>query len=79
MVKDAMAKPAVHAQPRTIGSDLERRRLEHRARRVGFALGALRRLADSREPDTQVPAPLDQAMAGFSQELADLHSRLADL
>jgi hypothetical protein len=67
------------ASPGTIGADLERRRLEHRAQRIEFALAALRRLADARTVHGPVPPPLRQAMAGFSQELAQVQRRLANL
>lgn len=63
----------------SIGLDLERQRLEHRARRVSYTIAALRRLADARASSGSVPAPMQQAIAGFSHELGRVERRLADL
>lgn len=63
----------------TIGVDIERRRLEHRAHRIEFTIAALSRLADTRAPDGPVPVPLREAIVGFSRELAELDRRLTDL
>jgi hypothetical protein len=63
---------------RPIGAELERVRLEHRARRIERALAVLR---DHRAypPDRDRPAALDQAIAGFRQELAAVRDRLRQL
>jgi|GEM_PF-2675254 len=74
-----MASPTSTDAPGSIGLDLERVRLEHRARRLGFVIAALRRLADTRATDGPSRAPLHQAIAGFSQELAHADRRLAAL
>lgn len=73
----AMASQTAAAPARTIGVELERRRLEHRARRIEYALAALRRLADTRAADG--PVPLRQAIGAFSQDLAQVRRRLSDL
>ena len=71
------APPA--AAPRSIGIDLERQRLEHRARRIKLAIAALRRIADAHAPNGPAPAPLQQAIAGFSAEHARVDRHLAEL
>lgn len=63
----------------SIGLELERVRLEHRARRMRFAIGALRELADSRAADGAAPPALQQAIARFSQELAQVRRRMNEL
>lgn len=70
--------PAPAAGSRTIGVELERVRLEHRARRVEFAIEALRGIADARAPQPPPPA-LTQAIEDFRQELARLRRRIAEL
>ncbi len=79
MIKGLMALQTPTVAPRGIGLELERRRLEHRARRIEFVIAALHRLADARAPDGPIPAPLRQAIGGFSQELARVDRRRADL
>jgi hypothetical protein len=63
----------------TLGAVLERDRLEHRARRVAFAIVALRRLADASTGPDPVPTPMRQAIDGFSAELAHINQRLREL
>jgi hypothetical protein len=74
-----MATKTAVPPPATIGGDLERLRLEHRAERIEFTIKALRRLADSRAPGRSAPAPLRQALDGFSDELATVRHRLTEL
>jgi hypothetical protein len=67
-------------QTPTIGSDLERRRLEHREQRIERVLAALHdravyRGAVSGEP----PRPLRHAIADFATELRTIRDRLAEL
>lgn len=63
----------------SIGVELERVRLEHRARRMRFAIRALRELADTRATDGPAPPALQQALARFSQELAQVCRRMNEL
>jgi hypothetical protein len=59
---------------RSLGSELERDRLEKRARRVRQVIDALRERADAREGGA--PRPLTAAIEDFGRELADLERRL---
>jgi hypothetical protein len=54
-------------------------RLEHRARRVGLAIAALRDLSHARAKDGATTPALQQAIAGFSQELAQIRRRIDTL
>jgi DNA-binding transcriptional MerR regulator len=71
------ARPETAA--RSIGEELERVRLEHRATRIGFVVAELRQLAELRAADGEIPAPLRQAINGFTQELEVISCRLRDL
>lgn len=61
----------------SLGAELERQRLAHRAARIRKTLSAMHRLADDRRGD--VPAPLRHGMADFVRELARVERRLKDL
>jgi hypothetical protein len=63
----------------SIGAELERQRLEHRARRVDRAIAVMRDLATSRARDDRAPAALWQAIEAFSEELAAIDRRLGEL
>jgi len=71
--------PVSRAPGASIGRELERVRLEHRARRMGFAIAALRDLSDARAQNGAAPPALRQAIAGFSQELAQVRQRIEKL
>jgi uncharacterized membrane protein YccC len=59
---------------RSLGSQLERDRLEKRARRVRQVIDALRERASAREGGA--PRPLRAAIEDFGRELADLERQL---
>ena len=67
-----------HAPPQPpLASDLERDRLEHRARRLDRVARELRARAEAkRAHHGHVPAPLGSALAGFQSELRSVRSRL---
>jgi len=60
----------------TLGRELERHRLEHRAHRIEQVLIALRDRETWRQQQGHVPAPLRQAIRGFEDELAALRARI---
>jgi len=74
-----MCPRTVDLAPGSIGHALERRRLEHRVQRIEFVIAALRRLSSARATDGPSPAPLRQAIAGFSQELTSVRDRLDEM
>jgi hypothetical protein len=61
----------------SLGSDLERHRLEQRAARVRMVIGALRERAGAREG--RAPRPLTAAIEDFGRELSQLERRLRDV
>jgi hypothetical protein len=61
----------------TVGEDLERCRLEHRARRLRLVIDALRERA-SASADGSIPPAMRRALADFSTELAHVRARLGD-
>jgi len=61
---------------RTLGTQLERDRLEQRAVRVRQVLHALRERADARDTAGGAPRPLRAAIEDFGRELAELERRL---
>ena len=64
-------------RPASLGADLRRRRLEHRAARLRRVLAALdERALWRRDLDGDVPAPLKEAIAGFQRELAEVEREL---
>lgn len=79
MTSDATLLHARTTTARTIRDELERTRLEHRARRIRVAMTALHGIADARAVDGPVPPPLEQALAGFAHELDVVGRRLAEL
>jgi hypothetical protein len=62
--------------PTTLGAQLERTRLVHRARRIERVLVVLRHQRLRARERGQAPAGLDQAIAGFGDELGDVRDRL---
>jgi hypothetical protein len=60
-----------------VGQDLERHRLEHRARRLRLIIDALRERA-SASADGSISPGLHRALADFSTELAHVRARLGD-
>jgi hypothetical protein len=60
----------------TIGAALERRRLEHRARRVQRVLAALDERVAERRGSGPVPGALREAIRDFERELRSVHRRL---
>jgi len=63
-------------RPRTLGSQLERDRLERRAARVRQVIRALRERAAARDTAGGAPRPLRAAIDDFGRELAELERRL---
>jgi hypothetical protein len=61
----------------TVGRDLERHRLEHRARRLRLVIDALRERA-SASGDGSIPPALHRALADFSTELDHVRARLGE-
>jgi hypothetical protein len=64
---------------RTLASQLAHDRLRRRARRIEQVLVVLRDRRDSSTLHGPRPAALDQAIAGFGQELASIQKRLRRL
>jgi hypothetical protein len=60
----------------TVGRDLERRRLEHQARRLRLVVAALRERAGAASASGGVHPALHRALGDFSAELADIRARL---
>ena len=61
---------------RSLGRQLERDRLEQRARRVRQVIHALRERADARDSAGGAPRPLRAAIEDFGRELTELERRL---
>lgn len=61
---------------RTLGSQLERDRLEQRAARVRQVIHALRERAEARDTAGGAPRPLRAAIEDFGRELSELERRL---
>jgi hypothetical protein len=72
-----MSTPA--AEPRSLGAEFERSRLEHRARRIDEVLVVLRLQRTHARDRGQAAAPLDQAIAGFGEELGSVRTLLRKL
>jgi hypothetical protein len=73
-------KPSVRPRrvaKRSLGSQLERDRLEQRAARVRRVIGALRERVDARQGHP--PRPLKAALDDFGRELATLERRLREV
>jgi len=71
------ALPRPGRAQRSLGSQLERDRLEQRAARVRKVIGALRDRVDAREG--HAPRPLKAALEDFGRELAHLEGRLREV
>src|SRR4051794_12089518 len=65
------------AETVSIGMELERRRLAHRAARIRHALDAMRQLTSARAE--HAPAPLRLGMTDFGRELQRVERRLREL
>jgi hypothetical protein len=69
-----------HAPTRSLGAALERDRLEHRARRMTFAVGSLRQRAIATERELgATPRHLQQIIVDFEAEIEAMNARLRDL
>ncbi|HEU4976158.1 MAG TPA: hypothetical protein VFT50_13770 [Baekduia sp.] len=66
-------------RPRSLRSDLEARRLQHRTRRLEFVLQALKERARGYQERGSVPRPLHDAIHGFTTELRRDRERLREL
>lgn len=62
-----------------LASDLERRRLEHRERRVVRVVRTLRQRRESYRSRGTVPAALGSVIRDFDGELASIRRRLDEL
>jgi hypothetical protein len=67
------------AAPPSLGSALERRRLEHRIRRVKRVLAALEDRTMLRPREDGIPPALTEAVRDFSADLRRLNRRLTEL
>jgi hypothetical protein len=74
-----MSSGALTSPSQPIGYDLERIRLEHRARRLELAIAALNRLQDQRTAGGTRTPPMSRATATFALELSTVRRRLVDL
>ncbi|MGB2696111.1 MAG: hypothetical protein WBD55_13120 [Dehalococcoidia bacterium] len=73
-LSESAAAASTFSRPGSLGSALERDRLERRAARVRQVIHALRERASAREGVT--PRPLRAAIEDFGRELADLERQL---
>lgn len=71
-----MQATTTSAAPATLGGQLERRRLEHRAQRLHLTILALRERRSIAATAGRVPRPLQQAIGDFSAELASIEKYL---
>jgi hypothetical protein len=72
-----MSSTSISGSP--LASELERRRLEHRERRVLRVVGTLRRRRDAYRAAGAVPAALGSVIRDFDDELARIRRRLDEL
>ncbi len=80
MTNTSQTSPSSRTQRRrgaSLGSELERHRLEQRVARVRKVIGALRERADAH--DGSAPRPLAAALDDFGRELAQLERRLREV
>lgn len=63
----------------TLGSELERDRLEHRVERATIALATLRQRLSEHGRAGQPPRHLRQAIVDFEEQVAAMNARLRDL
>jgi hypothetical protein len=69
-----------HAPTRSLGAALERDRLEHRARRMTFAVGSLRQRATESERELgATPRHLQQVIVDFEAQIEAMNARLREL
>lgn len=73
---DTDPRPEQHL---TLASELEARRLEHRARRLDLVVEALQDRVHAYRRNGHVPAPLQDAVTELSRRLRDDRARLAAL
>lgn len=64
---------------RTLATDLEAHRLEHRTRRMAFVIDALKQRRESYKGRGAVPRPLNDAITEFSHQLRSDRRRLGKL
>jgi hypothetical protein len=73
---DGHGPSALRTTRHTIGQELERRRLEHRAQRLEAALRALHVRAADQGRRGAVPPGLSEAIGDFAAELAAVRARI---
>jgi hypothetical protein len=66
-----------HVSSGSMRQELERHRLEHRARRLRLVVAALRERVAAAAAHGPVPPGLHRALADFSSELAQVRARLS--
>jgi len=77
MLKDRAVQTIGHPEaPSTLGTSLERRRLEHRARRLRLVIAALGERRAACASAGRVPHALRQAIRDFSAELSSVEAAL---
>ena len=63
----------------TLGSELARLRMEHRARRLELVVRELRRrVEDHAQRGGSVPVPLQEALTEFAGELSEVRRKIAE-
>lgn len=75
----SVASPRLPSHLSTVGRELERRRLEHRARRLELVIAALHDRERAVGDDQQVPRGLRRSIADFSSELSQVKRRLGGM
>jgi hypothetical protein len=69
-----------HVATRNLGAELERARLERRARRMTFAVGSLRQRANERERERgATPRHLQHIIVDFEAQIDAMNVRLREL
>lgn len=71
--------PTTSTRPASLGGDLERVRLEHRARRLMHVVGALRARRESYRAGGTVPLALGTTIRDLDRELGAVRRRLSEL
>ncbi len=73
------AMATIPTRPASLAGDLERMRLEHRARRIMHVVGALRARRESYRAGGTVPLALGTAIRDLDRELGAVRRRLSEL
>jgi hypothetical protein len=73
------SRTAVGTTRMSVRQELERARLEHRARRLRLVVSALRERSLAAAQHGSVPPALQRALMDFSGELAEVRARLGRL